>query len=188
MKAKHLIPAAVFMLVAALCFSAPLNAQTPPAAQPNTGTHFEFTAGYDINGDASNQATVVGVRVPFTSRWSGVFTTTVAPNSGPNGLEIYLAGAEYRRNLSDLIKAKSEQVNPGRFEIWGTFKIGHAVDAIAKGNSSFAWAAGGALTLKLSETDSVDVLRYEYVRARHVEGGLLLRGTNTLAVTYNRRF
>jgi len=170
-----------------LVLTIPAMAQTPPA-QPNAGTFVEISASYDVNGSQDNRATVVGVRVPVTSRWSGQFRSILAPRAGNDGVNFNLAEVRYDRNLSDLIKSRSAQVNPGRFELFAYGGAGSARGAMAKDNASFAWSAGGGLNLRINDTVVITLFDYNYVRSRVERAGVVLSSNHQLSPGLSIRF
>ncbi len=163
------------ILLMALLLAWPAAAQElPKAPEPNAGKHVEISATYDINGNSENQASVFGIRVPLTDRWSVQYRSILAPNSGNSGVQFQFGEVLYSRRLSDILKAKSRQFNAERFTIFCYGGIGAARKAIAPDNASFAWSAGCGANLRLKEGIDVTLAEYSYARARVDRRGIVL--------------
>lgn len=157
----------VFTLFAVLLFAAVMvGAQDvppkdAPPQQPNEGTHIQFSANYDANG--SNVA-VLGVTIPITNRWSLVQINAVPTNN--SNLSFHTLEVEYSRNLADLLKGKSAQVNPGRFIFAVSGGAGSVRNAQGSGNASFAFSVGGRLTLRVNDSTAIDILNVRRWQSR----------------------
>lgn len=158
------------------------------AQEPNAGTRVEFSAAYDINGRSDDQATIVGVRVALTNRWSAQFVNAFAPTLGNGGITIHLAEGVYERNLGDFLRARSVQTNPSRFVVGVFGGAGAARNAAGAGNASFAVSAGGRLTVRLNDTTSVDLFEYRYIRSRIVTASFQRNDTQQVAPGIRIRF
>ena len=182
---KILLRVAVFALCVLCLFPGSVAAQN---AEPNAGTRVEIAGSYDVNGDSAQQATVAGVRVAFTNRWSGQFRSIFAPKAGNSGVNFNLAEVQYARNLGDLLKGSSAQFNPGRFEVFGYAGAGSARNAIAPGNASFAWSVGGGLNLRINDSTVLTLVEYNYIRSRVDRAGVVLSSSHGITPGLRVRF
>jgi len=148
------------LAVATLVLAFGVGAQTPPV-EPNAGTHISFSTNYDANG--SNVA-VLGVNIPVSNRWAIVQINAV-PTDGSN-VTFHTLELEYSRNLSDLIKSSSAQVNIQRFSFAVSGGAGSVRNAQGTGNASFAFSFGGRLTLRVNDSVSVDLLNVRRWQSR----------------------
>jgi hypothetical protein len=143
-----------------------VSAQATPPAEPNTGDHIQFVTNYAFDGGAKGQAAVAILGVPITDRFSLLAVNMVAPKVGLNGITGHTIELEYARNLADLIKSKSSQVNPSRFTFAVSGGVGTIRDAQGEGNASFAFSAAGRFTIKVNDTVGFDLVNVRYWRSR----------------------
>jgi hypothetical protein len=153
-----------FFLLLGFLFALPGMAQTPPP-EPNAGTHVQISGNYTLTG-GQGQAAVVLIGVPVTNRFSILAVNAVAPKAGLDGLTFHSLELEYARNLADIIKTTSAQVNPSRFYFAVSGGAGAVRRAQGEGNASFAFSAAGRFTLKLNDNTSLDLLNVRYWRSR----------------------
>jgi len=156
--------ALLFLFVFALC-AVPAGAQTP--APPNApGDHIQFITNYVYDGGSKGQAAVAVLGVPVTERFSLLAVNMTAPKVGISGVSGHTVELEYARNLADLIKSSSAQVNPSRFYFAVSGGAGAIRDAQGVGNASFAFSVAGRFTLKVNDSVSVDLVNVRYWRSR----------------------
>lgn len=157
----------VFAVVFLFCLAlaAPALAQSP--APPNApGDHIQFVTNYVYDGGAKGQAAVAVLGVPVTSRFSLLAVNMTAPNVGQSGVTGHTIELEYARNLADLIKSKSAQINPEKFYFAVSGGAGAIRNAQGEGNASFAFSVAGRFTIKLNDSVSVDLVNLRYWRSR----------------------
>jgi hypothetical protein len=139
-------------------------AQAPP--EPNTGDHIQFVTNYVFDGGAKGQAAVAVLGVPITERFSLLAVNMAAPKVGVSGVTGHTIELEYARNLADLIKSKSAQVNPSRFYFAVSGGAGAIRNAQGEGNASFAFSVAGRFTLKINDSVSVDLVNVRHWQSR----------------------
>ena len=160
---KMLVFAFMFLFLSVV--SAP--AQTPPAPpEPNAGDHIQFVTNYAFDGGAKGQAAVAILGVPITDRFSILAVNMVAPKVGLSGVTGHTVELEYARNLADILKSKSSQVNPSRFYFAVSGGAGTIRNAQGEGNASFAFSMAGRFTIKVNESVAFDLVNVRYWRSR----------------------
>ena len=167
---KYFLNLAILIFLA-LCLAVAVpsaHAQAPAAApaEPNAGDHIQFITNYAYDGGAKGQAAVAVIGLPITDRFSLLAVNAVAPKVGLSGVSFHSVELEYARNLADLIKSKSAQVNPSRFYVALSGGAGTVRDAQGAGNASFAFSAAGRFTIKVNDSVSFDLVNVRYWRSR----------------------
>ena len=155
------------VVLVALLSAAPASlAQAPVIPEPNAGDHIQFITNYAYDGGAKGQAAVAVIGLPITDRFSLLAVNAVAPKVGLSGVSFHSVELEYARNLADLIKSKSAQVNPSRFYVALSGGAGTVRDAQGAGNASFAFSAAGRVSIKVNDSVSFDLVNVRYWRSR----------------------
>jgi len=153
-----------FVFLFFVVLAVPSPAQVPPPNAP--GDHIQFVTNYVYEGGAKGQAAVAVLGLPVTSRFSLLAVNMTAPKVGLHGVSGHTFELEYARNLADVIKSKSAQVNPSRFYFAVSGGAGAIRDAQGAGNASFAFSVAGRVTIKVNDSVSVDLVNVRYWRSR----------------------
>jgi opacity protein-like surface antigen len=157
----------------------------------NDGVHIELGLTYTLltnsaNADGStqmNSVTGLRARLPLTDRWSAVYMQLVIPSANSN---VYLAGPEYRRLLSDLIKSSSAKLDLRKIQVYIAAGIGTRRDS--NGNSpSFAYGAGGGFSYSISPNVAMGV-EFGFLHAPIIHQHFMIANTPTIAPGIQFRF
>lgn len=164
---KYFLNIAILIFLALCLAVAVPSAHAQAPAPPNApGDHIQFITNYVYDGGSKGQAAVAVLGVPVTERFSLLAVNMTAPKVGLAGISGHTVELEYARNLADVLKSKSAQVNPSRFYFAVSGGAGAIRDAQGSGNASFAFSVAGRVSLKLNDSIAVDLVNVRYWRSR----------------------
>lgn len=190
---KSIVLAALLLLAVSFAGAQdPTPTPTPaPIVDVNSGVHIDLSVAYQffnqaptVNGNDSQSATVATLRVPVTNRLAALAKMIVMP--GQNA-QISLGGAEYRRNLGELLKSQSLKFSPAKFDLFAYAALGGKRQDNATA-SAFSALAGGGVDYHISQNVVVRAVDIGYLRSDLQSKGVILKDHLAFAVGGSFRF